>query len=170
MKSLSPLSHSRSLLTRSSVSSASSEFIPALWRQDLTFLTHQRTRRSVSDVSFRCTLMSVRRSLKYSPVISLLLLVSRIRQQVTHSATRIILSSSSPWSSLSRLSKSLSSLRAVLHRRRCLSLSRSSLKKTRRSVHTPTRKQDKRSSQVWVSFTSISSLTVCSVSSRLRLT
>ena len=52
----------------------------------------------------------------------------------------------------------------------CLSLSRSSQKKTRRSVHTPTRKQVRQSSQVWVSFTSISSLTVFSVSSRLRLT
>ncbi len=59
----------------SSVSSASSEFIPVLWKQDLTFLTLQRVRKSVSDVSFRCTLTSVRRSQKYSPATSQLLSV-----------------------------------------------------------------------------------------------
>ena len=55
-------------------------------------------------------------------------------------------------------------------RRRWVSVFRSSLKRIRHSVATPTKRQVRRSSQVWVSFTLRSSLTDFSVSSRLRLT
>src|SRR5574344_70303 len=162
--------HSRLQQTRSSVSFASSEFIPVCLRPVLTFSIHQRIRRSVSDVLFRCTPTSVRRSQRFSQVISPQQSDLRTQQRATHSAMKIILSSLSQWSSRSLLSRLQSSLRAVLHRRRCLSLFRSWQKKTRPSVHTQTRRQVRQSSLEWVSFTLTSSLTVCSVNSRLRLT
>ena len=68
--SRSPLSHSRSLPTRSLVSSASSEFTPVTLRLVQQFLTQQRTRTSVWDVSFRCTPTTDRISTHARAVIS----------------------------------------------------------------------------------------------------
>ena len=64
------LLHSRLQQTRSSVSSASSEFIQVLFRQVQPFTTLLRTQMSVSDVSFRCTLTTDRILMLFTPVIS----------------------------------------------------------------------------------------------------
>lgn len=92
--------HSRLLLTRLLVSSASSEFTLVQFLPAQLFTTQLRTTTSVSVVSCRCTLTTEKISTAYTQVTSLLPLVLKIQQQVILSVMRRLLLSLSLWNSL----------------------------------------------------------------------